>query len=401
MCDCYSLFQFNKIIKHFNQINSKNQIIIQIEELSFFFRMLFTEKEKNILNVCAYMGIMFSLEQENIRKKIYKTPNLDNQLDKVENFLSQKNGSFIGGDLPDYNDARLLVDIHCLFALMFLSKEREKFPSILSWMKKSLKCLSSIHGSQHMLDEKRIGNQCDCYADPQAVRSMADFSTELNSDYKLKKNQRQLEKIAKQNKNQEKVSCNYDFSQTISMDCSVEEKINILTIFFEKFGCTEASKYPVLFHPPAPNISYVINNIEQREGVVCKNLFLKAKTPRKNVSNDSCIWLISVPENKKINLKTISKALGYKDELRNNTPACLLETMHVHQNSLSPLGLINDCENKVNLILDEEMLSNPEKIYLFHALSNEATIGISTKELRLFLSAISHNPQFFYFEHLS
>lgn len=100
----------------------------------------------------------------------------------------------------------------------------------------------------------------------------------------------------------------------------------------------------------------------EMEGIGCKTLFLK--DAKKN------LFLYTLPE--KIN----SKRLSFANE--ND----LQEYLGLTPGSVTPLGIINDNEQKVTVVLDKELKNNK---VLIHPNRNTATISIKYDDLIKFI----------------
>jgi Ala-tRNA(Pro) deacylase len=125
---------------------------------------------------------------------------------------------------------------------------------------------------------------------------------------------------------------------------------------------------PVFTTEQARKVSYDI------PGSKNKNLFLKDK--------ESNLYLISIVDTKKVNLKKLANILNTK-KLSFANENLLLKFLGVEPGSVTPFGLINDIEKKVHVIIDKELLLS-EKI-AFHPLKNNKTIVIFTKDFETFL----------------
>ena len=104
---------------------------------------------------------------------------------------------------------------------------------------------------------------------------------------------------------------------------------------------------------------------------ICKNLFLSTR-------HSTEIYLLLMVGSKKFNTGKVSKQI--------NVPRMtfagydyMLEYLDIRPGSVSPLGLMNDKGNNVNLLIDEDVL-NMEKIAV-HPCVNTATLVINTKDL--------------------
>ncbi|MDD6275630.1 MAG: prolyl-tRNA synthetase associated domain-containing protein [Clostridia bacterium] len=124
--------------------------------------------------------------------------------------------------------------------------------------------------------------------------------------------------------------------------------------------------------------------IDEALGIsICKNLFLcnRQKTQ---------FYLLMIPDGKKFKTKELSSQLGvarlsfaqseYMEELLDITPG-----------SVSVMGLMNDKENRVQLLIDEDVL-NSEYIGC-HPCINTSSLKLKTEDLiNTVIPAMHHNP---------
>ncbi len=101
-----------------------------------------------------------------------------------------------------------------------------------------------------------------------------------------------------------------------------------------------------------------------------KNLFVRDEK-KKNY------YLITVKGDKRVNLKEFRKAHGLKN-LSFASPEELLNILKLTPGSVTPLGLLNDEENKVHFYLDQEF--NGGKIGV-HPNDNTATVWLDASDL--------------------
>ncbi len=101
-----------------------------------------------------------------------------------------------------------------------------------------------------------------------------------------------------------------------------------------------------------------------------KNLFVRDEK-KKNY------YLITVKGDKRVNLKEFRKAHGLKN-LSFASPEDLLSILKLTPGSVTPLGLLNDEENKVHFFLDQEF--NGGKIGV-HPNDNTATVWLDVSDL--------------------
>ena len=130
---------------------------------------------------------------------------------------------------------------------------------------------------------------------------------------------------------------------------------------------------------------YTMEEMEQQGlmqyGKVCKNLFLRNNNGKKH-------FLVSVPEEKQVNLKELGELfggerLGFASENR------LQKYLGVSHGAVSPLGVFNDETNSVQVFLDADILKW-ETIGV-HPNDNTATIWLKPEDLKRLLE-MSGNP---------
>ena len=114
----------------------------------------------------------------------------------------------------------------------------------------------------------------------------------------------------------------------------------------------------------------------------CKNLFLKDKK--------GVLWLVVTLEDAQVDLKSLPKTIG-SARLSFGKGELLGEVLGVEPGSVTPFALINDAEQKVEVVLDETMLSH--KVLNYHPLKNDATTSISSEDLVKFIQSCGHTPK--------
>ncbi len=128
-------------------------------------------------------------------------------------------------------------------------------------------------------------------------------------------------------------------------------------------------KYDIVEHK-AVFTSYEAEFIKSLiEGIGVKNLFLK--------NNHHEYFLILLEDSKKANLKSIAEKLNIGHlSFANETE--LKEILNLTRGSVTPLGLINDKEHIVKVLIDEDLKEN--KI-LVHPCINTKTLSIEINDL--------------------
>lgn len=111
-------------------------------------------------------------------------------------------------------------------------------------------------------------------------------------------------------------------------------------------------------------------DIENKE-YIAKNLFLRDDKKRN-------YYLLVVKSSKKIDLNDLknkinSRRLSFASEID------LEKYLKLKKGSVTPLGVLNDVERKVKVIIDEDILK--EEIVGVHPNDNDATVFMKTKDL--------------------
>jgi Ala-tRNA(Pro) deacylase len=130
-------------------------------------------------------------------------------------------------------------------------------------------------------------------------------------------------------------------------------------------------------HAPVFGMSDSAQLVLSLEGVHCKNLLLKNKAGH--------YFLVVTTATKSLDLSLAAIALGSK-RLSFASADELLELLGVRVGSLSPLALINDEGDRIQLIIDAELFH--ESAYIFHPIENNASISLSRVGLDSYLASI-------------
>lgn len=130
------------------------------------------------------------------------------------------------------------------------------------------------------------------------------------------------------------------------------------------FTCEEAKKH------------HIYNNIR---GVHSKNLFLKDKKSRR-------FYLLIIPEDKKANMDDIG--LLVNDKLKFANEVDLKELLGLTPGSVSPFGLINDKEHKVEILIDKEIWES--EYVSFHPNINTETLELSKDDFHKYITTLGN-----------
>ena len=118
---------------------------------------------------------------------------------------------------------------------------------------------------------------------------------------------------------------------------------------------------------------------------ICKNLLL---TNRQQTE----LWLLLMPGDKPFKTKLLSKQIG-SARLSFASPEQMLQSLDLTPGSVSVLGLMNDRENKVRLLIDRDLLS--QDAIGMHPCNNTSSLRIGKDELlNTILPAVGHAPTF-------
>ena len=142
-------------------------------------------------------------------------------------------------------------------------------------------------------------------------------------------------------------------------------------------------EYARVDHPAAETME-ACEEIEKVLGVeICKNLFLcnRQKTD---------FYLLMMPGSKPFKTKDITKQLGCA-RLSFAGAEFMQEFLDITPGSVSVLGLMNDKENRVRLVIDKDILDGE---YIgCHPCINTSSLSIKTQNIiNKFLPAVTHEP---------
>lgn len=121
------------------------------------------------------------------------------------------------------------------------------------------------------------------------------------------------------------------------------------------------------------------------KSTICKNLFLVN-------SNKSQYYLLMLKENKKFKTKMISKQIN-SSRLSFGSDEKMLEYLDITPGSVSLLGLMNDHDFKVQLLMDKDLLQDE---YLgCHPCINTSSLRIKMKDVfEKIIPSLHHEPIF-------
>ena len=144
-------------------------------------------------------------------------------------------------------------------------------------------------------------------------------------------------------------------------------------------------------HAPADTIEHCKEIDAVLDVVICKNLFLCNRQETK-------FYLLMMPGDKPFKTKYLSAQLGVA-RLSFGKPEAMERLLDVTPGSVSIMGLMNDPDNLVQLVIDEDVLKDP---YIgCHPCINTSSLKIATEDIvNKYLPAVHHEPIIDHLENL-
>lgn len=143
-------------------------------------------------------------------------------------------------------------------------------------------------------------------------------------------------------------------------------------------------EYERIDHEPAMTIEACEEIDRVLEAVICKNLFLCNR-------QETDFHLLLIPGNKKFKTKDISAQID-SSRLSFGKPEYMEQFLDITPGSVSILGLMNDKENRVQLLIDEEVLQ--EEYIGCHPCINTSSLRIRTEDMvKKIIPELKHSPK--------
>ena len=118
--------------------------------------------------------------------------------------------------------------------------------------------------------------------------------------------------------------------------------------------------------------------------VICKNLFLCNRQMTR-------YYLLLMPGSKKFKTKELSAQIQ-SARLSFAGPEDMLRLLDIEPGAVSVMGLMNDRENAVQLLVDEDVLK--EEYFGCHPCVNTSSLKLKTSDVfQVFLPAVGHSPR--------
>lgn len=139
--------------------------------------------------------------------------------------------------------------------------------------------------------------------------------------------------------------------------------------------------YDRLDHEPAMTMEVCAEIDKSLEALICKNLFLCNR-------QETVFYLLMMPGDKPFKTKYLSAQLGVS-RLSFGNESFMEQFLDCTPGSASVLGLMNDADNRVQLVIDREVVQNA--LVGCHPCINTSSLRIETEDLlHKILPAIHH-----------
>ena len=143
-------------------------------------------------------------------------------------------------------------------------------------------------------------------------------------------------------------------------------------------------EYQRIDHAAAMTMEDCVAIDEKLDAVICKNLLLCNR-------QRTALYLLMLPGEKHFKTSTFSKMIG-SSRLSFAEGEYMERFLDISPGSLSVLGLMNDTENQVQLIIDEDVLKG--EFIGCHPCINTSSLRLKTKDLmEKIIPALGHTPR--------
>ena len=144
-------------------------------------------------------------------------------------------------------------------------------------------------------------------------------------------------------------------------------------------------EYERIDHEAAMTMDVCAEIDEALGAMICKNLFLCNR-------QETTFYLLMIPGDKKFKTKELSSQIG-SARLSFAKDTYMEEFLDITPGSMSVLGLMNDEENRVQLLIDEDVLRG--KYIGCHPCINTSSLRLRTEDLlQKIIPAMEHEPIF-------
>ena len=159
------------------------------------------------------------------------------------------------------------------------------------------------------------------------------------------------------------------------------EENNLMDIF--AFLRDAGVPYERYDHPPVHTVEEALRDVPPLPGAKTKNLFLCDRRGHRH-------FLVVVGFEKRVDLKALKGLLGVS-ALRFGSPRRLHARLGVEPGAVSLLGLVNDRDREVEVIMDRAVWESAQ--FQCHPLVNTSTLLIPREGIQRFFRATAHEPR--------
>ena len=144
--------------------------------------------------------------------------------------------------------------------------------------------------------------------------------------------------------------------------------------------------YELVFHQPVYTVDDTDNlDVEiLKVAEICKNLFLRDQKGKR-------YFLVILCSEKKADMAKIQEQV-LSTRLSFASSERLMKYLKLEPGHVSPMGLINDEEKKVEVLIDEDLRN--KKLLAVHPNTNEASILMSFEDLMQFIKSMGNQYKF-------
>lgn len=163
----------------------------------------------------------------------------------------------------------------------------------------------------------------------------------------------------------------------------MESSSTSLIVDIYQFLAEHGIKYERYDHPPVFTVEEAKRLVPSLPAARTKNLFLRDRKGQRH-------FLVVVGHEKAVGLKALASLLGVS-KLGFASPARLQRYLGVEPGAVSILGVMNDLNREVEIVVDRELWE--AEALACHPLVNTSTLVISQAGLVRFLEATGHQVQ--------
>ena len=141
--------------------------------------------------------------------------------------------------------------------------------------------------------------------------------------------------------------------------------------------------YERIDHAPAMTMEDCQEIDEALQATVCKNLFLCNR-------QETAFYLLMISDTKTFHTKDLSAQIG-SARLSFAKPEYMEKFLDITPGSVSVMGLMNDHDKKVQLLIDEDVMKNP--YFGCHPCINTSSLKFTTEDLKnKIIPELEHAP---------